>query len=301
MAYNSWSNQLSRFDICPVYVEQAPPLVPILKKLPWEGCEGRGKKIPFLSTSTLPATTADAITTGQALNTGDLRLAYDWEDKDFSFVSIVTDREIDNRIVEELSIPNPAEHYVVQTGVEAVWQKYGDLFINGVKGAGNQYFDGLKQLTSTYASQTIGPSGPGLLFDLDKLLSLITAGDGVPTAILANSLGIRAIQDALRTAGLFSDYRDGMRLHFNGIPVLPHHFIGTTSNLTDIYVVSLGIGDGLTGIYPNSMSEISASIVKRPDDNTDKSYILIRLVCGLALYRPGAIARLEAVDVTPYV
>ena len=303
MGYNTSAN-ISNFDICPVYKEQTPPSIAILKKLKWEGCSGKGKRIPYLKTTTLPVTTADAIASGGSLTTGNLRLQYEWTDTDFGFISIVTDRQIDNRIVEELSIPNPQEHYVIQTGVEAVWQKYADLFVNGAKAGGNQYFDGLAAFALAYPTQVV-PSSGILLQDLDTLLSRITAGDGVASAIIAHPRAIRAILDAIRASGIAADFRIdldcGMRLFFNGVPILPHSYIGVDpTQLTNIYAVQLGIGSGISGIYPSNIPNISASIVKRPDDNTDVSYILIRLVCGLALYRPGAFSCLLGVNVASF-
>jgi hypothetical protein len=187
MASPTYADQslLARDAVHHAIMEDRVTLDPSFKGLPWLPIEGKMLKIPRVQYS--PGISefhrvAGAIPSGVDFSTGNYRADFTWTPpKEFNLKAIATDRVLDDRIVRELSEANLQEQYVIQLGTEAVLQRFSDLFINGNETLDPNQFDGLAVLVN---GNTYAWTGSGVLYDLDLLMNLITAGDGVPTAFL---------------------------------------------------------------------------------------------------------------------
>jgi hypothetical protein len=309
MASPTYADQslLARDAVHHAIMEDRVTLDPSFKGLPWLPIEGKMLKIPRVQYS--PGISefhrvAGAIPSGVDFSTGNYRADFTWTPpKEFNLKAIATDRVLDDRIVRELSEANLQEQYVIQLGTEAVLQRFSDLFINGNETLDPNQFDGLAVLVN---GNTYAWTGSGVLYDLDLLMNLITAGDGIPTAFLMPIWAENLVLLAARGAGVVPMEARvhpvfGMRLHYRGIPILRNDFITVAPGsppTTTIYAVQFGIGSGLAGIFPAKNGEMGVRVEKRHDDDKDVWYYKIKLECGLALYRQTAVASLTGVDVS---
>jgi len=306
MAIADYTNHEALSQIVPhaQLVQDFYPRDPLFKALPWLALDGRMLRVP--RSASFFYGVAGGFDSGQDLTAGSFRNAITWNDHQFKLKTIGTERLLDRRIVSEMSSPNIQEQYAIQAGTEAVINRYSDYFINGVEaGPDFEQFDGIDTMVT--GGQTVASSG-ALLGDLDHLIYLITAGEGVPTAFLTHPSGIRAIRAQAYMMGFeIRGYEHpvfGVRTHFAGIPILPNDYIAVTGGeptyYTDVFAVYLGIGTGLAGLFPAINGQMGVRVEKRDKDSEDINIYKITLECGLALFMESAIGKLENIDVTDY-
>ena len=301
--------QIARSDFHSAIVQDTVPIDASFKGLPWLGIQGKSLIIPRLS----PANgdfiiLAKAITSGEDYNSPveHFHDAINWTAKEFKLKTIAADRPVDDRVLRELSEPHLQEQFAIQVGTEAVIQRFNYLFINGNETSPEQ-FDGLNILCT---GNTATSSVYGILADLDALISMISAGDGIPSAFIVPPDAEKAI--CFWAGGLGSasygcmgfgplDARMhqlfGQRLHYRGIPILRNDYISVVAGYTTMYAVQFGIGTGLAGIFPARNGEMGVRVERRHDTDADVWYYNIKLECGLSLYRQQAVASITNVSV----
>lgn len=300
----------ARSDFHSAIVQDLRPVDEVFKGLPWVGIEGKSLKIPRLGQSESPQFLgiASEIASGQDFTSGvplSFRQGVDWAPVEFPLKTIATDRPVDDRILRELSEPHMQDQFEIQMGTDAVIQRFGYLFINGNTGAASDQFDGLAQLVSG-TSQSTASSGASVASDMDTAISMITAGDGYPDAIIMCKELHGKLHNNSRAANGYTQLEAithpvfGLRTHYRGIPLLRSDHIPLTGDplSSQIYAVKFGPGVGLAGIFPQRNGEMGVRVEKRHDDDTDTWYYKIKLECGLALYCESAIAEITGVDTT---
>jgi hypothetical protein len=297
---------LARSAFHSALMEDFPSIDPAFKGLPWLPIEGKNLRIGRIAGANALINYGHAILSGADLEALHTDLVS--TNKDFNLKSIVSEMVLDERIVRELSEPFAQEEFAVKAATEAVLQQFSKLFINGDEGVNPEEFDGLDQLTTANTKFVSAAAAAGdLLTELDRLISIIRAADGIPSALIMAHATKNAVNgDAIAINSLLPVMNHpifGMRYHYCGVPILPNDHIELTPDppnfKTSIYAVTFGEGVGLSGIYPARNGEMGVRVEKRHDDQNDTWYYKVKLECGLALYRESAVAEIEDVVVGP--
>lgn len=210
------------------------------------------------------------------------------------------DADVDNFLHNTYADTNDIEAEVVANRAKSVAHGFSDSFFNGDSTVNPKSFDGLHTLVSSGQTLSAGTNGGVLTFSmLDELIDKVKPGK--PNMLFMSKRTRRKLKDMRRSSGTTLETginQFGQQVEFyDGIPLLVDDFIkddrtlGTGTDLSTIYAVRFGQGQGVMGLEHGGIS------VERIGEleSRDATRTRIKWYCGLALFSELGAAKLEGV------
>ncbi|HZU06176.1 MAG TPA: phage major capsid protein [Chloroflexota bacterium] len=209
------------------------------------------------------------------------------------------DVDVDNFLARTMSDVVDQRATQLALKAKAVQRAFERAFITGDAAVDPHSFDGLRKLIP--ASQTLdaGANGASLtLALLDQLIDMVRGGK--PHLLLMSRRTRRKLKSLLVSS---THYVESVRLGefgagvlaYDGIPVAVSDYVpddetlGSGSNLSSIYALRFGWGEGLCGLQNGGIEVVEVGQLETKDAVRTR----LRWYVGLALFRDNACARLR--------